>query len=218
MEKDFKYKYMKYKTKYKILKKYQPGDRINITFIINDKTNNFKLNDKFTITHFDGKYLYTCGHCFPKNASTNFGKLIYSSGFDTKDEKIERAIIEIKTEFKNYFFIPNIKNISNYKNIKLDNEVYMINNNNKFFGRIFKIVDEYSINPNYIINPITKISKPYIIIIPEDNYTLYSKEGFSGSPWYQNNILLGSHIGKAQIIINQKKHNIVYIKPIKIIN
>ena len=75
-------------------KKLQIGDKIKIYYFID----NTRIEDYATITFIDNNIIYTCGHCFPKSSNTDFGKLIYSSGFDTPNEGDELAMIKIDAD------------------------------------------------------------------------------------------------------------------------
>ena len=78
-------------------RKFQIGDDLDIYYFINLSVGdvNTKIKDKATITFIKDNLIYTCGHCFPKNALTNYGTLVYSSGFDSPTENDELAIIKI---------------------------------------------------------------------------------------------------------------------------
>ena len=167
-----------------------PGDTIKIFYTIDQ----WQVEDTTTITHFDGHYLYTCGHCFSNNAKTEYGKLLFTSGFDTVNEGLETAIIEVYPQYRSSFNIPNVivKQIVPIKN----KPVYMIYKGNKIHGTIA----DQSIQ---LKNPITKISSPFYLV--KCNETM---PGMSGSPWYYKNILMGMHIGKTE--------GIVYVKPLKL--
>ena len=80
------------------------GDKLKIKYqVLVDQKEEIELEGTVVITYFDGKKLYTCGHCFPKNATLIYGDLIYSSGFDTPTEEQEIAIIEIKPNYLSLF-------------------------------------------------------------------------------------------------------------------
>lgn len=201
--------------------KFKLGDKINIKYNLNDIT----IDGLATITYIENDLLYTCGHCFPKNASTIFGDLIYSSGFDTKSESQEIAIIKIKKNKLNFF--SNFKLSNNFNYNKNCNTVLMINNNKVFIGKIITKIDskferknwQNIPNTDYTINhQIDKLDTPFFLI----EHQFESKPGFSGSPWItkQNNNwkLVGSHIGSTDGMKDNKLIKVIYVKPIKIEN
>lgn len=80
-----------------------PGDSVPIKTRLDDGT---LLSDRFVITYFDPErsLLYTCGHCFPSNASLQRpdGELVSTSGYmdADRDEGVEVAVVLIwKTPF-----------------------------------------------------------------------------------------------------------------------
>ena len=79
--------------------KFQIGDNLDIVYLVNG----IKINDKMTVTFIKDNLIYTCGHCFPQNAKTKYGNVIYTSGFDTPNENEEIAIIKIKQNYLSYF-------------------------------------------------------------------------------------------------------------------
>ena len=104
-----------------IMKIYKLGDRIDIKY----KLDNLELKDKATITYYHPKGLiFTCGHCFSKNAILDIGDLIYSSGFDTEDEGKEIAIIKKECKINQ---VP-IKTISSekYKGMNILQGLYLL--------------------------------------------------------------------------------------------
>ena len=192
------------------------GDKINIKYDLGD----IIINGTVTITLICNGHLYTCGHCFPKNAYTIYGNLVYTSGFDTEQEGQEIAIIKIKPDKLKYFIELKLSNNFNYNNE--NNKVYMINSSKTFTGNIITEIKEdldrqllYIEKDNYTINhEINKIDVPYYFI--KSNFK--SKHGYSGSPWIvkQNNkwFLLGTHIGSTIGTNNNENINIVYVKPL----
>ena len=198
------------------MKKLQMGDKIDIFYSI-DKT---KILDHASITYLDKDMLYTCGHCFPKNAKTNYGKLIYSSGFDTNSEKEEIAIIKIRKDKLPYFKNINIKNDYYHEN---NINTILINNREAYQGKIIMKVENnlkpgwQNINEKISLNhQITKLEPPYYLILAKN---LIKNKGLSGAPWlvYQDNRikLLGSHIGRTngQDYLGNNLE-IIYVKPI----
>tara|TARA_B100001093_G_C26723371_1_gene968834 strand:+ start:67 stop:663 length:597 start_codon:yes stop_codon:yes gene_type:complete len=197
--------------------KLQIGNDINITYKIDDQI----INDKATISFIDKDLIYTCGHCFPPNAETNVGKVIYSSGFDTFSESEEIAIIKI---FPKY--LKNINNIklSNQYKFKIQ-ETILLNNGNFYKGKILAKIDKkiskgwINIADGILINhQINKINVPYYIVKIKSDLNF---PGLSGSPWIvkQNNVLtlVGSHIGRTEAIIdNSRKIMVAYVKPFSI--
>lgn len=202
--------------------KIQIGDKIKLYY----KINNIKIEDYATITYIDNNNIYTCGHCFPKNAYTHYGNLIYSSGFDEPSEGKEIAIINIKNSMKHMF-----------KNIKIDNNfIYshnvptvLINCKNKYKGQIIYQVSEKlelgwnKLQNGYKINhTITKLNEPYYLVKINDKLDKNGEyiHGLSGSPWivYQNGItLVGGHIGRTDgKDIYNNDIMISYVKPLKI--
>ena len=161
------------------MKKLQMGDKINIKYVIDGVT----INDTATITFLNNNFLFTCGHCFPKNAKTNLGKLIYSSGFDNPTEKKEIAIIKIHDSKLPLFKRINVTN--NYKYYSNLNTI-MVNNRIKYNGFIISKITKnlnkgwQNINKKYKINhQITKLEPPYFLVGIE----VVKNEGLSGSPW-----------------------------------
>lgn len=195
-------------------KYYKLGDKIEIKYKVDD----IELSDTSTITYYhqDG-YIYTCGHCFPKNALFDLGDLVYSSGFDTIDENKEIAIIKVKPEYQ-YMFRPILLgNINN--NCYNNKKATLIHMDKTYIGKIIgKInkelpIGKYKLSSNDIFNhSITKLEPPYYLV-KHDNIEV--KHGLSGSPWivYDKEFkLLGTHIGKVKT--NNNKF-ISYVKPIK---
>tara|TARA_Y100000589_G_C27014431_1_gene572189 strand:- start:108 stop:728 length:621 start_codon:yes stop_codon:yes gene_type:complete len=198
------------------MKKLQIGDKIDIFYYIN----NTKILDKASITYFDRDTIYTCGHCFPKNAKTNYGELIYSSGFDTNSEKEEIAIIKIKKDKLPCFKNINVKNDYRYE----DNiNTILINNRKAYKGKILTKVENklkpgwQNINKNISLNnQITKLEPPYYLVLANN---LIKNQGLSGTPWlvHQDNSikLLGGHIGRTNGLDNFGNNiEIVYVKPV----
>ena len=200
--------------------KIQIGDNIDIFYYIG----NTKLTDKATITFIENDMIYTCGHCFPKNASTEYGTLIYSSGFDLPSEKEEMAIIKInKNKIPLFRYLNILNNFKYTENIT----TIMLNNRQTYQGFIIsKIINKLKkgwqkINNNYSINhQITKLAEPYYLVVVNN---LVKNKGLSGSPWLvsqNNNIkLLGSHIGRTDGKDNMNNIiEIVYVKSLNISN
>ena len=195
---------------------YKIGDKIDIKYTIDKNT---ELSDNAIITYINNDHIYTCGHCFPKNATLKYGDLIYSSGFDTIDEENELAVIKLKPQYINLFKTPEILNKQiNFKN----NNTIMINNGSFYKGAIIKKITNdlqigwQNLNSNIMINhQINKLKYPYYII--KTNIEL--KSGLSGSPWIiQENdklYLLGSHIGRAT---GMEDNKIIEISYVNIIN
>ncbi len=205
--------------------KFQIGDKIDIEYDIDDE----KFLDLATITFIDNGYIYTCGHCFPKNAITKYGKMVYSSGFDEPTEKEEIAIIKIYPEYLENFRQMNIKNNFSYivKSVLPKPIIAILLFQKKFYqGEIIaKIEDNLRIGWNrikddiLIDHQINKLEAPYFLVkLTQENKEL----GLSGSPWIsiQSNQLqlIGGHIGKT-IAKNSKgqKFKVAYVKPIKLI-
>ena len=71
----------------------------------------YDIRDKIVVSFIINDLLFTCGHCLPQNLifDDNNLSLIYTSGFDNKDENIELGIIKIN----------NINRLINPHNIKL---------------------------------------------------------------------------------------------------
>lgn len=171
-----------------------------------------------TITYYKDGFLYTCGHCFPKNAYTEYGDLVYSSGFDTKTEGQEIAIIKIiKEHQKKFKYFDIINKPINPKRYQL---TIMINNNILHYGKILKKIkkklnsgwvtfDKFKVN-----HQITKLDPPYYLVLSN----IKPQTGLSGSPWiisHNNNLyLLGSHIGKTNGKLFEKDIQISYVKPL----
>jgi len=197
------------------------GDKIKIYYYIE----NSKIEDYITITLIDNNYLYTCGHCFPKNAKTKYGTLLYSSGFDEPSEGQEIAKIKIYDSKLHLFNNVNISN--NFVDTKDNIKTVLINNRKKYRGIILSQINKKLkkgvniINDYKIDHTITKLNEPYYLVkIIDDlddngNYNF----GLSGSPWivYQNGLkLLGGHIGRTYGK-DPNGNNIIisYVKPIK---
>lgn len=198
------------------MKKIQIGDKIDIFYYID----NTKILDQASITYLDKDTIYTCGHCFPKNAKTNYGKLVYSSGFDTKSEKEEIAIIKIKKDKLPYFKHLNISNDYYHDN---NINTILINNRKAYKGKILMKVENklksgwQNINKKISLNnQITKLEPPYYLVQANN---LIKNQGLSGSPWlvYQDNTikLLGGHIGRTEGQDNLGNNlEIIYVKPV----
>jgi hypothetical protein len=203
--------------------KFQIGDNIDIEYNIDGE----KLSDSATITFIDNGYIYTCGHCFPKNATTKYGKMVYSSGFDEPSEKEEIAIIKIDPRYLKNFRQMNIKNNFSYtiKTILPKSIVAILLFKKKFYkGEIItKIEDNLRVGWNrvkddiLIDHQITKLEAPYFLIkLTQENKEL----GLSGSPWIgiiNNQLqLIGGHIGKTIAKrSNGEEFYVAYVKPIK---
>lgn len=197
--------------------KIQIGDNIDIFYYIGDT----KLTDKATITFIENDMIYTCGHCFPKNALTKYGTLIYSSGFDLPSEKEEMAVIKInKNKIPLFRYLNILNNFKYTENIT----TIMLNNRQTYQGFIIsKIINKLKkgwqkINNNYSFNhQITKLAEPYYLVVVDN---LVKNKGLSGSPWLvsQNNDikLLGSHIGRTDGKDNM--NNIIEIVYVKSLN
>lgn len=200
--------------------KIQIGDNIDIFYYIGDT----KLTDQATITFIENDMIYTCGHCFPKNALTEYGTLVYSSGFDLPSEKEEMAVIKInKNKIPLFRYLNILNNFKYTENIT----TIMLNNRQTYQGFIIsKIINKLKkgwqkINNNYSINhQITKLAEPYYLVVVDN---LIKNKGLSGSPWLvsQNNDikLLGSHIGRTDGKDNMNNIiEIVYVKSLNISN
>lgn len=198
------------------MKIYKLGDRIDIKY----KLDNLELKDKATITYYHPKgFIFTCGHCFSKNAILDIGDLIYSSGFDTKDEGKEIAIIKIKEKYK-CMFKPIILSCLNENISYYGSKAIMVHEDNFYFGKVIKKIDKILLEGNYKINDkesyyhnITKLDPPYYLV---KHSLIDIKHGLSGSPWiiYDKEFkLLGAHIGRTKINENTF---ISYVKPLNI--
>lgn len=199
--------------------KFQIGDNIDIEYNIDGE----KFSDSTTITFINDGYIYTCGHCFPKNATTKYGKMIYSSGFDEPSEKEEIAIIKIHPKYLKNFRQMKIENnfTYSYKN----NKAILLFKKNFYQGEIIaKIEDNLRVGWGRITDDIlidhqiTKLEAPYFLIkLNKENKEL----GLSGSPWIamENNQLklIGGHIGKTIAKrSNGKEFKVAYVKPLKL--
>ena len=197
--------------------KIQIGDNIDIFYYIGDT----KLTDQATITFIENDMIYTCGHCFPKNALTEYGTLVYSSGFDLPSEKEEMAVIKInKNKIPLFRYLNILNNFKYTENIT----TIMLNNRQTYQGFIIsKIINKLKkgwqkINNNYSVNhQITKLAEPYYLVAVDN---LIKNKGLSGSPWLvsQNNDikLLGSHIGRTDG--KENMNNIIEIVYVKSLN
>ena len=104
------------------MKKYIPGDKIEITVDMKD----FKISTDLVISLIKDNKLITCGHCLPENAILSFGKIIYTSGFDNSNEKYEIGIIKIFDKMKQLFSnkVNNKVLNLNEKKLKLDDKIF----------------------------------------------------------------------------------------------
>lgn len=93
----------------------------------------YNIHDTLIISFFINNIIFTCGHCLPEQVTFNNKKLsiLYTSGFDNKDEGLELGIIKTN----------NISLLSNPFNIKLtlkhlcfsyDNLLHLIHDNTKY--------------------------------------------------------------------------------------
>lgn len=205
-------------------RKFQIGDDLDIYYFINLSVGdvNTKIKDKATITFIKDNLIYTCGHCFPKNALTNYGTLVYSSGFDSPTENDELAIIKIDDNKLNMFRRLNILN--DYKHQNDNIKTILLNNRKEFQGLVIKKINKklekgwQKINNKYSINhQITKLNEPYYLVIVDN---LVKNSGLSGSPWLvlqNDNIkLLGAHIGRTNG--KDDKGNVIEISYVKELN
>ena len=181
--------------------KFQIGDNLDIVYLVNG----IKINDKMTVTFIKDNLIYTCGHCFPQNAKTKYGNVIYTSGFDTPNENEEIAIIKIKQKYLSYFKrLPILNNKKTYNG-------YIIHYVNKKLKKGW-----IQINDNYKINHmIDKLNFPYYLVVTNN---LVKNNGFSGSPWLvlqENKLkLLGAHIGRTEGKYKNSPIEIIYVKPL----
>lgn len=225
---------------YKFIHKiYKPGDQIDISVNMGDY--NYKTN--LVISYIKNDKIITCGHCLPKNTDLDFGKIIYTSGFDNPSEKHELGIIKINKDkmqyFQNYIDRIKLKRLEKYNKLPLNTKVFNYYNRNKIYGKIIGY-DIDDLHDWYFDHQITKLSKPYYLIagsrfikdIKQSNYiknkfgvkiddnrvSKLTKSGYSGSPWlYKNkkNIYhIGIHIGKTIGIYKNKMYEIAYVKQI----
>jgi hypothetical protein len=91
----------------------------------------YDIRDKIVISFIINDLLFTCGHCLPQDLifDDNDLSLIYTSGFDNKDENIELGIIKINdiNKLSNPYNIKLTKktNIETYEQIKLlNNDIF----------------------------------------------------------------------------------------------
>lgn len=136
------------------------GDRIEMTVKVDKETS---YTDHFIVSYDVGNEVISCGHCVPKNAKIKNGKILYTSGFDEKDEAIELSVIElrginVKTE---YTLAKSLRHIN--KMAKL------IHNRRKYSVTIVKLLEcnlfrneikgniLYSIGDLYFFHGITKL-------------------------------------------------------------
>ena len=180
-----------------------PGDKLPIKYNIPSIG---QFNDIIHITYIDNTYLYTCGHCFPSNAKSNYLDLCYTSGFDTPNEGEENAVLKIKqsNKFTNQFHgKPVVIN-----NSPLKEKIYMLKENRVILGKLLSKDHHYKIQ-----NPITKINQPFHMVFIE-NFTEYDN---SGCPWVFKNSdswdLLGTHVGTVEAVDPTGKcGRIAYVK------
>jgi len=199
-------------------KKIQIGDSIDINYDIDGEN----FSDQATITFIDKDKIYTCGHCFPQNATTSYGDIIYTSGFDIPTEKEERAIIQIKPELVHKFRQMRVNNKFDFT----DNQpVVMINDRENYNGKIIAKVDDklrtgwVRVGDILIDHQITKLEPPYFLVKINK---IKNKLGLSGSPWIANQDnqlqLVGGHIGKTNArSVDNKMFKVAYVKPIKML-
>jgi hypothetical protein len=195
---------------------FQIGDNIDIIYFVEGT----KIKDKLTITFIKNDLIYTCGHCFPKNAKTKYGNLVYTSGFDSPNEKEEIAIIKIKPKYLNLFKKIDVTN--DFKYIKSNIKTILLNKRKTYNGNIIYYVNKklpkgwVQLNNCYKINHmIDKLDFPYYLVVVKK---LIKNNGFSGSPWLviQDNKLklLGGHIGRTEGKYNDLPIEIIYVKPL----
>ena len=222
-----------------IYKTYNPGDIIDISVNMGDY--NYKTN--LVISYIKNNKIITCGHCLPKNTNLDFGKIIYTSGFDNPSEKYELGIIKINKNKSQYFqnIIDgyNVKLMNKNNKLPLNTKVFNFYNRNKIYGKIIGY-DIDNLYDWYFDHQITKLSKPYYLIagshfikdikqsnyikkkfgikIDDNNVAKLTTSGYSGSPWlYKNkdNIFhIGIHIGKTIGVYKNKMYEIAYVKQI----
>ena len=196
--------------------KFQIGDNLDIVYLVNG----IKINDKMTVTFIKDNLIYTCGHCFPQNAKTKYGNVIYTSGFDTPNENEEIAIIKIKQKYLSYF--KRLPVLNNFILDTLNRKTILLNNKKTYNGYIIHYVNKklkkgwIQINDNYKINHmIDKLKFPYYLVLTNN---LVKNNGFSGSPWLvlQDNKLklLGAHIGRTEGKYKNSPIEIIYVKPL----
>lgn len=214
------------------MSKYYLGDSIKIKVNMNE----YSYDDNMVISYISNDKIITCGHCLPINSSSDIGKIIYSSGFDNKNEGNEIGIMKIndRTLFSNRIDDKIVKLLpNNFISNLLKKEVFNYYKRSKIYGEVIGIInsenDLLKIEWN-LDNPITKLKMPYILIsskIFEFDYDQIkdlkkrykiigskigklTKSGYSGSPWIINInkklYLIGIHIGKT--IGVHKKYNI----------
>ena len=145
------------------------GDIIKIKIHLE---NGIIYEENLIISYINKKYIWTCGHCLPKNSEFNFGKIKYTSGFDNPKDSEEIGIIEVNDKWKKYF--SNIlfsKKVYIYNGIIKSNKSCFLKRgseiiNGKIVGYVLKKKDKGTIIlNNWMINhQIDKLDPPYILI------------------------------------------------------
>ncbi len=189
-----------------------PGDCLKLKVKIDDK---LTIEDNVIITFFDEvtNMMYTCGHCFPKNAQLKNGQgtLIYSSGFDDADSQIEIARVFIWNSFG---FTNRVdgKAVRTCGTIPPGDRVLLRYMNTPsidgtYLGYVSSLDQriEYNARSWKLNIDGMRLSLPFIVVAGNNPCEgalacLKTQHGYSGSPWLymrQNEwILIGSHVAR----------------------
>ena len=202
------------------------GDQIKVTVTVG----RFRYNDFVTISFIQEDKIVTCGHCLPKNSKLKIGSILYTSGFDNKEESKELGIIKVNDASQLSTMYMNKKVIRNDSILKVGIHVINIFLKKMITGKIFYYCDKQldhgliTINNMIVDHQITKLDLPYYLIIQDTNkqhikkiltnFKLEEKEvdyypltspGYSGSPWLLEcgDVYkhIGIHIGKTKAMI-----------------
>ena len=148
---------------------YQIGDVIDIQITLPQ----ISYSGKMVISYLGDGLLITCGHCLPKNTNLDFGKIIYTSGFDNPEEGRELGLIKIypshQKKFNPYL---NGKKVNLSVNLISNNsDIILLNKGQSRPGKILTLIKKGSNNSKGIINvmgwqidhQIDKLWKPYYL-------------------------------------------------------
>ncbi len=176
------------------------------------KMKDFTYQENLVISYKLDNILITCGHCLPHNSIINFGKIISTSGFDTRNESKELGLIKLNKEFNDLIFNIIDKNRVkiNINNIIIPKNTTVFNyfNGNKKYGKIINLINNIDDLNNcnwYFETEFTKLNYPYYLIsakyylsnsdlmnkyqkvfnyqIKDNKVGLLTNHGQSGSPW-----------------------------------
>jgi hypothetical protein len=196
---------------------YGPGDAVPIRTTLDDGT---RLADQFVVTYFDPDrcLLFTCGHCFPSNASLQRadGELVATTGYmdACRDEGVEVAVVRIWNTFR---FRPQLRNGAlltvDERPVPPGTGVCLFCGDVQLDGTLLGQLAGGRVSHGgviYRVQDMPRVNEPCHVVCGRAGCSEYASclltsHGFSGSPWAvradaDRFRLVGSHVAKVVLL------------------